>query len=214
MTVVALRSLDHDRSGWHGRWPEPGVWTPTVADPVVCVRGWHACPDTAGLLDWLDETVWLAELDGLIVAEFDGPTSGKLAAGRARLVRRLPFEPRVFAADCAERVLPIFEAAYPDDPRLREAIAAARSGDPARVTAAWGAAAVAAEDAAGAVAQAAAAARAAARGAASAAAWAAVAAAAAGAAAGDAAMVAERAWQAQHLAEMLGVPADLTGVTA
>jgi len=245
VTVYALRSLDADRHGRHGQWPEPGVWTDRVANPAVCVRGWHACPDTAGLLDWLDETVWLAELDGLIVAEFDGPTSGKLAAQRARLVRRLPYEPRVFAADCAERVLPIFEAAYPDDPRLREAIAAARSGDPARVTAAWGAAAVAAEDAAEdaaeAVAQAAAAARTAAwaaagdaaGAAAGAAAWtaawaaagAAVAAAAAGdaamdaagdaagAAAGTAAMVAERAWQAQHLAEMLGVPTDLTGVT-
>jgi hypothetical protein len=31
-----------------------------------------------------------------------------------------------FAADCAERVLPIFERAYPDDPRPREAIAAVR----------------------------------------------------------------------------------------
>ncbi len=32
-----------------------------------------------------------------------------------------------FAADCAERVLPIFERAYPDDPRPREAIAAVRA---------------------------------------------------------------------------------------
>jgi hypothetical protein len=31
-----------------------------------------------------------------------------------------------FAADCAERVLPIFEQGYPEDPRPREAIAAAR----------------------------------------------------------------------------------------
>jgi hypothetical protein len=31
-----------------------------------------------------------------------------------------------FAADCAEHVLPIFERAYPDDPRPREAIAAVR----------------------------------------------------------------------------------------
>jgi len=31
-----------------------------------------------------------------------------------------------FAADCAERVLPIFERAYPEDPRPREAIATVR----------------------------------------------------------------------------------------
>jgi hypothetical protein len=33
----------------------------------------------------------------------------------------------LFAADCAERVLPIFEAAYPTDDRPRKAIEAARS---------------------------------------------------------------------------------------
>ena len=32
-----------------------------------------------------------------------------------------------FAADCAERVLPIFEGAYPTDDRPRKAIEAARS---------------------------------------------------------------------------------------
>jgi hypothetical protein len=33
----------------------------------------------------------------------------------------------VWAADCAERVLPLFEAVRPDDPRPREAIEAARA---------------------------------------------------------------------------------------
>ena len=33
-----------------------------------------------------------------------------------------------FAADCAERVLPIWEARYPDDDRPRKAIEAARDG--------------------------------------------------------------------------------------
>lgn len=33
----------------------------------------------------------------------------------------------LWAADCAEHVLPLFEAARPDDPRPREAIAAARA---------------------------------------------------------------------------------------
>ncbi len=192
MTVYALRSLDADRRGSHGQWPEPGIWTPDVP-PVMCESGWHACPDTAGLLDWLDETVWLVELGGVIV----GPEGGKRAAERARLVRRLPYDPRGWAADCAEHVLPIYEAAYPGDARPREAIAAARSG------AAAGAAARAAARAA---------AWAAARAAADAAADAA-AAAAAGASARDAAWNAERAWQAQHLAEMLCVPADLTGWT-
>lgn len=33
----------------------------------------------------------------------------------------------LWAADCAERVLPLFEQARPDDPRPREAVAAARA---------------------------------------------------------------------------------------
>ena len=36
--------------------------------------------------------------------------------------------PVLFAADCAEQVLHIFEAAYPTDDRPRKAIEAARSG--------------------------------------------------------------------------------------
>jgi hypothetical protein len=36
--------------------------------------------------------------------------------------------PVLFAADCAEQVLPIFESAYPTDDRPRKAIEAARSG--------------------------------------------------------------------------------------
>jgi hypothetical protein len=35
-----------------------------------------------------------------------------------------------FAADCAARVLPLFEAAYPTDDRPRQAIEVARSGAP------------------------------------------------------------------------------------
>jgi len=37
-------------------------------------------------------------------------------------------DPVLFAADCAEQVLPIFESAYPTDDRPRKAIEAARSG--------------------------------------------------------------------------------------
>jgi len=46
-----------------------------------------------------------------------------LDAGIALLGDR---ERRLFACDCAERVIPIWEVAYPDDPRPRAAIAVAR----------------------------------------------------------------------------------------
>ncbi|MEK6236704.1 MAG: TIGR02996 domain-containing protein, partial [Planctomycetales bacterium] len=42
-----------------------------------------------------------------------------------------------FAADCAERVLPLFEENFPDDDRLRQAIEAARSESPNANSVSW-----------------------------------------------------------------------------
>jgi len=93
---------------------------------------------------------------------------------------------RLFACACAERVLPLYEAKYPEDNRVRSSIECARLFANGEATAdklaaardaAWAAARAAARDAAWA------AARAAARDAAWAAAWA-----------------AERSWQAERLA--------------
>jgi hypothetical protein len=66
-------------------------------------------------------------------------------AERDRFARR-------FACDCAERVLPLFEQARPDDPRPREAIATARrfaagEATPDELAAAWDAARAAIRDA-------------------------------------------------------------------
>ena len=133
---------------------------------------------------------------------------------------------RLFAADCAERVLCLYEKDYPDDTRVRDCINAVREfangkisqeelarADAARADAARaaaGAAAWAAADAADAAAWAAAAAARAARAAWTAAAWAAAADAAdaadaaAWAAADDAARVAERKFQTEMLIERFG----------
>ena len=122
---------------------------------------------------------------------------------------------RLFACDCAERVLPLFEKEYPDNQGPRQAIEVARLFAEGKATtqeleAAWAAARdarAAAWDAAWAAARAAAwdAAWAAAWAAARDAAWDARAAArdAAWAAASDAAWDAEQKWQGQHLQEML-----------
>jgi Imm-5 like putative immunity protein len=115
----------------------------------------------------------------------------------------------VFACDCAERVLPIFERERPGDARPRHAIAVARRFAAGQATNKERAAALAA---AGAAARAAA--GAAAEAAAGTAAWAAAEAAAgdaaraaartaARAAAGDAARAAERQWQAVRFRELL-----------
>jgi len=109
---------------------------------------------------------------------------------------------RLFAADCADHVLPIVEARYPNDDRPRKAIEAARAYargeiDAATMAAAWEAAEAAAWAASWAAREAA---REAARAAACAAAWAGAGAAAWAAswAAREAAGESERAWQRQH----------------
>lgn len=189
----------------------PGDWMP-IDDPKPCKRGWHLCR-RADLVCWLGPAIFEAEARGLLIE-----SDNKVVAGEARLLRRVDAwddrTARLFAADCAERVLPIFEAAHPGDGRPRLAIEAARAFANGQITAAAStAASVAAWDAARPVAGAAldaaldadcTAASAAARAAASDAASAARAAAwAARAAASAAVWGSERAWQTEHLHRIL-----------
>jgi len=197
---------------WHlPRGKRPGKWMPPIKGELEpCKNGYHLCR-RGGLIQWLGPAIFEAESDGEIVE-----TRDRVVARQARLIRRVDAwnerTARLFAADCAERVLPIFEAACPDDDRPRRAIEVARryangraTGEEMRVaaTAAGAATLSAAGDAAWAAW--------AARDAAWAATWAAkyaawVAAVAAKVAAGDTARDArdtERAWQADRLFEYL-----------
>ena len=182
----------------------PGKWMPKIDNIAACERGYHVVT-LAQLPAWLGPTIYEVEVRGDRIDQAD-----KVVVSKARLVRRLDWSKksaRLFAADCAERVLPIFEKYHPKDTRPRDAIAVARrfaNGEATHdeLAAAGAAALAAARDAA----------RAAARDAACAAGWAA-AWAAAGAAAGAAARAAawaagwaaEIEWQAQRLAFYLGV---------
>lgn len=166
-----------------------GKWTlnrwRTVKPPLEpCVHGLHLCRER-DLVLWLGPVIWEAEVapDAVMVEAPD-----KVVVSKARVIRRLDTwnerTARLFAADCAERVLPIWERRLPDDGRPRRAIEVARAfargeATPEERAAAW--------DAAGA------------------AAWAAGAAAgdAAGAAAGDAVWDAEQEWQTARLMEYL-----------
>ena len=220
-TRLAIKFLTADGRGPQSnfKWPQPGEWVETKGELSACHNGVHAAT-LAQALTWCDSSAWLIELDGEIIeADY------KLCARRGRLVRRLDAwderSARLFAADCAERVLPIFERERPNDARPRKAIEAARAyargeihaaGLAAARVAAWAAAGDAwdaARDAASVAARAAAwtAARAAAWTAARAAAGLAVNAAgmdAASAAVEDA----EREWQGQRLAACLGLTSD------
>ena len=135
MTDLLFKVLGEDRRPFHGgqgQWPEPGVWTET-RKVVACRSGWHLCRPQH-LMQWLGPTIWLAEADGEVVE-----TADKIVAPRARLIRQLPWDERaarLFAADCAERVLPLFESACPGDDRPRRAIEVARAFAEGRATAA------------------------------------------------------------------------------
>jgi hypothetical protein len=112
----------------HGK--RPGKWLPKVADPETCRRGYHVVTAAHLREHWGREgsVLYIAEVRGAIATATD-----KLACEQIRLVERVGVLTRgvlvTFAADCAARVLPIFEARFPDDDRPRKAIEAARSGD-------------------------------------------------------------------------------------
>ena len=113
-------------NGGSGKWPRRGTWLEAKGPLAPCQNGLHLCR-LGDLVSWLNEEIWEVE-----------PAPGtetivcndKVVVRKARLVRQLSGwnekTARLFAADCAERVLPIYEKQYPDDNRPRKAIDAAR----------------------------------------------------------------------------------------
>jgi hypothetical protein len=117
--------------GGTGQWflpqgKRPGKWMPK-REAVLCNSGYHAVR-ASSLLDWLhrnDALVFLAEGRG------DNHNDGsKWVFEQMRLVGPVlvwnPCVARLFACDCAERVLGIFEREQPDDLRPRQCIEVAR----------------------------------------------------------------------------------------
>ena len=187
-----------------------GRWRSVRGVLVPCRCGLHATT-ADNLVPHINETLWRVEIDGEYVWHDDLLMGRKLVARRMLTVERIEAwndrTTRLFAVECAERVLPLFERDRPGDSRPREALAVARrfaDGQATReeLAAAGAAAGAAARDAAWTAAGAAAgtAAWAAASDAAWDAAWD-----AARAAASDTAWAAERRWQNERLAEMLGL---------
>lgn len=182
--------------GGRGKW-KLNRWRTVTGDLVACRHGLHLCRE-GDLICWLGPVIWEAEYEGEVLTQPD-----KIVVRKARVIRRLDTwnerTARLFAADCAEHVLPIFEKAYPNDTRVRASLAVVRRFANREATAqelaAARTAAAAARDAAW---FAAAAARAAAWAAARTAAWA-----ASGAAARAAAWFAEVKWQSDRLLEYL-----------
>jgi hypothetical protein len=156
-TTALYKVLGNGQTSYHGgsgKWTK-NRWRSVSGDLMPCENGLHLCR-RQDLLTWLGPEIWEAEYEGELVDAKD-----KVVVRRARIVRKLDTwnqrTSRLFAADCAEKVLPIFEKQYPNDERPREAIEAARAyargeignaaSDAARA-AAWAAARYAASDAA------------------------------------------------------------------
>lgn len=103
----------------------PGEWMPSVEGAIVeCRNGYHVCREE-DLARWVRAELYVVELRG-DVSEYDHKVAGR----EARLLHRVEAwnksSMRMFAIDCAERVLPIFEKRYPDNKRPADAIDAAR----------------------------------------------------------------------------------------
>jgi len=117
---------------WHlptqnedGSWA-PGAWMPPIEDPKLCSRGYHLLCSLWDILNWEGEALFAAEGRG---AEERDPS--KVAVEEARLPRlitaTLHQSLALFSADCSERVLHLYETAYPNDMLPRRTIDAARA---------------------------------------------------------------------------------------
>ena len=103
-----------------------GKWMPEIeGDLVACKNGYHLCAGYSQLLEWLGPNIYIAEWRGDKIDAGD-----KIVVRQARIVKQLKTwnkrTKRLFAADCAERVLHIYERYYPGDSRVRDVIEISR----------------------------------------------------------------------------------------
>ena len=140
MTYYKVLAVDgvSPQHGGSGKWFVPkdgrvGEWMPAIKDISPCSRGYHFVT-LEQLPRWIGPTLYEVEVRGQIIHESD-----KSVAEQARLVRRIETwndkTLRLYAADCAERVVSLYEKDYPTDTRPRKAIQAARDFANGKITA-------------------------------------------------------------------------------
>lgn len=117
-------SVDQDGVNWFlPKKQEFGKWMPESDGELTRDNGYHLY-SSQNLVARLSSEVYEAEFEGDVL-KGDGFT----LARKVRLTRKLNWNKKVavmFATDCAERVLPMFEERYPEDIRPRLAIQIAR----------------------------------------------------------------------------------------
>ena len=115
---------DFDFSAYLPKNGRPGKWLPKVVELSLCHSGWHGCQD-GNIIEYLNANIYEIETKGAIQEGDD-----KFTAQQIRLIRKCEgwneVTARLFACDCATRVLHILEKKHPEDKRPRECIATAR----------------------------------------------------------------------------------------
>lgn len=145
MSEKYYKCLTKYRTGGHSgfAWPEEGVELEPVSGPLkLCENGYHVCgPDH--LLEWISsgDVYEFEPGDAEAIHGFNKSCfrSGKLG----KKLKWTEREQLLFGADCAERVLHLFEREYPDDKRVKQCIDAVRAkaaGHDIDLIAAWDAA--------------------------------------------------------------------------
>ena len=125
MTYYKVLAADgiSPQHGGSGKW-RIGEWMPAIRDIQPCKRGYHFV-SIEQLPQWLGPTLYEIEVRGQVIHQAD-----KSVAEQARLIRKVETwndkTLRLYAADCAERVLGLYEKQYPKNDRPRKAIQAAR----------------------------------------------------------------------------------------
>lgn len=127
--MKAYHFLKEDMRSCNGTEP---AWTlgetRILKDKIIpCEYGYHASFTLFGALSYAPGPVaCLVELSGEIIEH--GNPIDKYAASSRQLIKAINIgkQLRLFAADCAEHVLHIFEEKFPNDLRPRKAIVAAR----------------------------------------------------------------------------------------
>ena len=131
MTYYKVLAVDgvSPQHGGSGKWFIPkgkrmGKWMPAIKDIQPCARGYHFV-NIEQLPRWIGPTLYEIEVRGQVIHE-----EYKSVAEQARLIRKVETwnnkTLRLYAADCAERVLGLYEKQYPEDDRPCKAIQAAR----------------------------------------------------------------------------------------
>jgi hypothetical protein len=122
-------NLDGTTPQGYGTWhlpkgKRPGKWKKVTGDLVPSQNGLHVMR-LGDLLEWAAEHLYEVEVRGDVQ-----PAGDKVVVRQARVLRKVDAwndrNLRLFACDCAERVLPLFEKDHPNDNRPRAAIETAR----------------------------------------------------------------------------------------